>query len=132
MKMIAGFLTALLAMASAAVAQQPAAPFQVFPGAVDLTTSRDTQTLVVQVVQPDGVTRDVTAEAQIAISDPKLAKVEANVVKPLADGAGTVNVTHGGHTVSLPLKVAQAATERPISFKLDVMPVFLKAGCYRG
>ena len=34
--------------------------------------------------------------------------------------------------VSLPVKVKQAKVDRPISFKLDVMPVFMQAGCNVG
>ena len=32
----------------------------------------------------------------------------------------------------MPVKVAQATAERPISFQLDVMPVFMRAGCNTG
>src|SRR5262249_34873671 len=51
---------------------------------------------------------------------------------PLADGATALNVEFGGKTVSVPVKVKDAKVERPISFKLDVMPVFMKAGCNAG
>src|SRR5206468_4365287 len=37
---------------------------QVFPDTVNLETSRDRQSVVVQLVQDDGITRDVTADAQ--------------------------------------------------------------------
>ncbi|HEX8911486.1 MAG TPA: DUF1549 domain-containing protein, partial [Humisphaera sp.] len=90
------------------------------------------QSVIVTVTRPDGVTRDVTAEAKIVPSDPKLAKVEGNVLHPLADGAGTVDVTYAGQTVRVPLTVKGAAADRPVSFRLDVMPVFLKAGCNTG
>src|SRR5688500_1859749 len=75
------------APAAPAAAPAPAdAAFKVFPADINLETSRDNQTFVVQVTQPDGVTRDVTAEAQVSLADPKLAKLEGNVLTPLADG----------------------------------------------
>jgi hypothetical protein len=107
-------------------------PFKVFPDSVNLTTSRDYQSLVVQVVRPDGVTIDVTGQATFAPSDARLARVEGHVVRPLADGAGTINVTFDGKTLNVPLGVKDAAADRPISFKLDVMPTFMRAGCNTG
>ena len=123
--------------AVAAVASPPGATatipaFEVYPPDVNLETSRDFQSLVVKVARADGVTRDVTAEAKFAVSDPKLAKVDGHVVRPLADGAGQVVVTFEGQSVNVPLTVKQAAVDRPVSFKLDVMPVFLRAGCNTG
>src|SRR5437867_13016765 len=43
-----------------------------------------------------------------------------------------MTVTFGGRSVSGPVTVKDAAADRPISFKLDVMPVFMKAGCNAG
>src|SRR3954471_4335002 len=117
--------------ASAALADgQP--PFSVFPDSVNLNTSRDAQSIVVQVVRPDGVTLGVTDKSTFAPSDSKLVKVDGHIIRPLADGAGTINVTYDGKTVSVPLAVKDAAADRPISFKLDVMPVFMRAGCNTG
>src|SRR5205085_811307 len=41
-------------------------------------------------------------------------------------------VSYAGQTQKIPVTVTQAATDRPISFKLDVMPVFMRAGCNQG
>src|SRR5207302_6934171 len=38
----------------------------------------------------------------------------------------------GGRTVHVPVKVKDAKVDRPISFKLDVMPIFMAAGCNQG
>jgi len=120
---------------AAAPAQSSAdkgAPFQVFPPDVSLETSRDYQNIVVQTTRPDGVTVDVTADAKITVSDGNLAKVEGSTLKPLVDGSGEVVVSYNGHTTRLPLTIKQAKEDRPVSFRLDVMPVFLKAGCNTG
>ncbi len=42
------------------------------------------------------------------------------------------DVAYGGKSVKLPVKVKDAKADRPISFKLDVMPVFMRTGCNIG
>jgi hypothetical protein len=74
----------------------------------------------------------VTAEAKAALANPTLAKLEGNVLHPLADGATELTVEWGGKVVKLPVKVTNAKLDRPISFKLDVMPVFMRSGCNTG
>jgi hypothetical protein len=108
------------------------APFEVFPPNVNLNTSLDKQSVIVRVTQPDGVTRDVTAEAAFSLSNPELAKVQGHTVLPQADGACDLQVKYKDQTVSIPVTVKDAKADRPISFKLDVMPVFMKSGCNTG
>ncbi len=105
---------------------------EVFPPEINLTTSRAAQSVIVRLTQPNGVTRDLTGEATYALSDPKLAKVDGHTVKPLADGSCQLQVTAGGQTLTVPVVVKDGQADRPISFKLDVMPIFLKAGCNTG
>jgi len=105
---------------------------RVFPADVNLTTVRDRQSLVVQAAYADGITRDVTHEAKFAIADPKLVRLEGSTLYPAADGATEVTVSYGGKQVMVPIKTVNAADDRPISFQLDVMPVFMKAGCNSG
>ena len=112
-----------------------AAPLQsvaVYPSDVRLLTARDRQSFVVQATYADGITRDVTSEATIALSDPAIAKLSGNVLTPAADGAGEMTVTFEGQTVKVPVTVKDAAADRPISFKRDVMPVFMRTGCNQG
>jgi hypothetical protein len=121
---------AITVRADDAVAKTP--PFQVFPTDVNLATSGDFQTVVARVTRPDGVTQDVTGEAKFELADPKLAGVEGNVVKPLADGETTLKVSWHDQSMTLPVKVKDAKIVRPISFRLDVMPVFMRSGCNVG
>src|SRR6202007_3033858 len=55
-----------------------------------------------------------------------------NEVFPVADGTTEMKVEFGGRSVTVPVKIKDAKVDRPISFKLDVMPVFMKAGCNVG
>ena len=43
-----------------------------------------------------------------------------------------MTVEFAGQTVKVPVKVQRAKADRPITFKLDVMPVFMRAGCNPG
>ncbi|HZL38276.1 MAG TPA: DUF1549 and DUF1553 domain-containing protein [Tepidisphaeraceae bacterium] len=109
-----------------------AAPFVVFPADVNLNTAAAVQSVIVQATRPDGITQDVTAQAKFELTDPTLAKADGNVLKPLADGRTQLKVTYQGKTVDVPVQVKGAKVERPISFRLDVMPVFMRSGCNVG
>src|SRR5207302_11492057 len=51
---------------------------------------------------------------------------------PVADGATELADSFSGRTVKGPVKVKDAKVDRPISFKLDVMPIFMASGCNQG
>ena len=97
-----------------------------------LATSRSRQVFVVQATFADGITRDVTGEAKATLVNPALAKLDKNILTPSADGATELKVEFGGKTISVPVAVKDAVKDRPISFKLDVMPVFMRNGCNQG
>ncbi len=105
---------------------------EVFPDQVSLSTARDRQSLVVQATYADGITRDVTAEATMTPANPALVRRDGFVLHPVADGETTLDVAFGGRSLKVPVKVARAAERPPLSFRLDVMPVFMRAGCNTG
>jgi hypothetical protein len=118
-----------------AAASAPAAALrslQVFPDRIDLTTARDRQSIVVQAAFADGLTRDVTAEAAQTLADPALVRRAGAVYYPLKDGETQLSVAYGGQTATVPVKVSRATAQPPLSFRLDVMPVFMRAGCNTG
>lgn len=104
---------------------------RVFPERVELSTTRDRQSLVVQIVRPDGVTQDVTDTAQFNV-DPAVVKRVGNVLYPLKDGQVEMTVSTPEGVVKVPVAVSKAGQDRPVSFKLDVMPIFMRAGCNTG
>ena len=105
---------------------------RVSPPDVALATNRDFQSMVVQAVYSDGLTRDVTDQASWTFANDALVTRDANVLRPAADGETQLTVGFEGQSVSIPVKVERANEPRAISFKLDVMPVFMKAGCNSG
>jgi hypothetical protein len=104
----------------------------VYPSQIALATSRDMQTVVVQAEYANGITRDVTDKAVWKLDREDVVAREGNQFLPKADGDAKLNVAFESASVDVPINVKQAATDRPISFKLDVMPVFMKAGCNTG
>ncbi|MCA9074599.1 MAG: DUF1549 domain-containing protein [Planctomycetaceae bacterium] len=124
-------ITLLLSTASSATAAE-LDYLRVFPPEISLKTSKDRQSIVVQAVFADGTTEDVTEAAQAALADGSFATIEGNLVKPVADGLTQLNVTFEGQTASVPVTVTEANAPRPVSFKLDIMPIFMKSGCNSG
>src|SRR5206468_10392751 len=59
-------------------------------------------------------------------------RLEKGLISPVADGKTELSIKYGDRMLTVPLKVEHASLERPISFKLDVMPIFMKAGCNSG
>ena len=124
-------LTALLGTGWC-LADDGGAKFEVYPASIQLNTSRGEQSIVCRVVQPDGVTRDVTDQVQWVLPESPIVKMDGNVVRPVSDGAGEIKVKFQDRVASVPATVKDAKLDRPISFKLDVMPVFMRAGCNVG
>ncbi len=135
------FFTSLALLSSVAGAAD-LAELRVYPPEVSLKTSKDRQSVVVQAVYADGITRDVTEDAQWTFADEKIAQRGAtggdapagvsNVVQPTGDGQTELTVAFEGQSVKVPVSVSVAQSPRPVSFKLDVMPIFLKMGCNSG
>ena len=135
-KTLSGLATFLLAgglAASSVIAQEPVpVSIAVYPPNAQINTIRDRQSIVVQATYADGITRDVTKAATFAFANPAFVKFENHTMYPVADGKTELKVDFGGKSVVVPVEVAQATADRTISFKLDVMPVFMKAGCNTG
>lgn len=131
-------ITLRLALATSAVDASPAAAGQsfkslhVFPSQITLTTKRDAQSVVVQAEYADGITRDVTNKASWKVDHEEFVARDGNRFVPKADGDAKLTVTFESGSAEVPISVKQATTDPPVSFKLDVMPVFLKAGCNSG
>ncbi|MFP6618555.1 MAG: cell surface protein, partial [Pirellulaceae bacterium] len=105
---------------------------RVYPTEVTLKTNRDRQAIIVQSVDETGITRDVTKDAKLSLDKPEPVQLKENTLYPQADGEAKLTIEYGGHQVVVPIQVTEATADRPISFRLDVMPVFMKGGCNTG
>lgn len=110
----------------------PVRSLAVYPEKIALETKRDFHQFTAVATFEDDVTQDVTAKAKVTLSDPSLAKVEGFRLLPLKDGAGTLTVEWHGHKVDVPFEVKGAEADRPVSFIMDVMPVFMRDNCNTG
>jgi hypothetical protein len=110
-----------------------AAPvLKVFPASVDLQGQDDRQSIVVQEVNDQGTTRDVTATAKYRLADESLAALKGQILYPKKDGTTKLLIEAGKLKAEIPVTVKDAVAKRPVSFRLDVMPVFMKHGCNNG
>ena len=127
-------LTAAPGADNSAPPAPPTGPFtlEVFPGDVNLKTKRAFQSVVVRITEQSGVQRDVTAQASFSFADSAKATIDKGIVAPLADGETKLKVAYAGQSIDVPVKVADVQTDPAISFRRDVMPVFLRAGCNSG
>ena len=104
----------------------------IHPTQISLSTKEDFNSFIIVAKYGDDVTRDVTRESTLSLSNENVVRMENNTIHPVKDGNSTLTVTFQNRKVELPITVKDAVEERPISFNLDVMPVFLKAGCNTG
>ena len=104
----------------------------IYPPDIQLEYSNDRQRFIVVATLTDGVTEDVTDKANVKLSNPKLVRLEQNTLHPVADGELQLEIEHAGRKATAPVKVVKATESRPVSFEMDVMPVFTRAGCNTG
>src|SRR4051812_7335231 len=125
-----------LAAQSAAPTHAPSAhglsAIHVYPAQISLTTARDSQSVIVQAEYADGITRDVTDKVTWKLDHEDRVTRSGNLLRPKADGDAKLMVAFESQATDVPITVKQAAVDPPISFKLDVMPVFMRAGCNVG
>ena len=105
---------------------------QIFPLKVSLNTNSDLQRLVAVATYNDGTTRDITDKVEFETEDPSLVTIEGNLFRPRSDGDTSIKISFHGKSASTPIKITDSEKERPISFRLDVMPVFMRASCNNG
>ena len=104
----------------------------VYPPDVHLNTQRDSQRVIVVASRDDGLTLDITGDAELKLSEEGIARLDDRTLYPVADGSAKLVAEYQGHQAQASIEVVEAAVERPISFHLDVMPVLMRAGCNSG
>lgn len=105
---------------------------RLFPETITLESARDAQTILLVATYQDDVTIDVTPFARFRLANPALGRFELARLLPQADGATELIAEFAGREVKAPVEVKGATQDRPASFRLDVMPVFMRGGCNTG
>lgn len=104
----------------------------VYPPSILLHSKKDFNSIIVQAKYSNDVTEDVLKKSDFALSQAGLVELKDGIVYPVKDGKTELKVSFQGLERTIPIQVSEAIADRSISFNLDVMPVFLKAGCNSG
>ncbi len=134
---------ACLLLSGAAHAASPDAPvaqsdprktieLDVYPQSISLNSGEDFQSIVAVLRREDGVTLDVTDRVRWSLEDESLAKIDGHIVRPVADGTTVLAGHFEDALVQVKVSVENAATNPPVSFAKDVMPVLTRSGCNTG
>lgn len=106
---------------------------EIFPDKFALETQRDYHRVVVMATFADATTRDVTRFSNLHLADTKVAQLDGDTLKPVSAAGSTDLVAKlGSQSVKVPVTVTDGTKDRPVSFHLDVMPIFLRGGCNQG
>lgn len=110
-----------------------ASELQIRPAEVSLQRPEAAQQVVVQRTDETGRSIDVTREVTFAVDPPNIATIdERGLVRPRANGSGTIVVTLNGQQQTVPLVVEHLDDPAPISFRREIIPILTKAGCNSG
>ena len=125
-------LVVMMLLTGSVEAQNELSEINVYPENIDLSNSRDNQKILVQARFANGLTEDVTEQATLTVGDANVVTLSGSEVFPKADGETQVTVAFGGKQVILPTVVKDSAADPALSFKNDIMPIFMKANCNTG
>ena len=102
----------------------------VYPSEILLDDGDDYQGVIAVATRANGVTLDVSDQVEWIVEG--AARLEGNRLLPVADGATVLRASYGAHQAEAPVKVVGVANHPPVSFRHDVMPIFLRGGCNAG
>ncbi len=104
-----------------------------YPAEIELSGPRDEQRIGVLGAFADGRSWELTSSAKYTIANTKIAEVDATgIVRPVGDGQTTVTIESNGKSQTIPVKVAKAAADIPVSFTREIVPILTRAGCNQG
>ena len=103
-----------------------------YPKSITLKTQEDFNSVVLVATYSDDVTRDVTFESSMWLENSAIADFRDKILYPKQQGETKLLAEFEGKRIEVPVVVTEPTVPRPVSFKLDVMPVFMKAGCNTG
>lgn len=105
---------------------------KVYPTSVQLDNRRDRQSLVVMARYENDTTEDVTGNTQFTLLNPSLAERRKHTFYPLQDGETQLLAKVGGFEIKVPFAVKSSGVTPPLTFELDVLPVFMRERCNTG
>ncbi len=110
----------------------PVTRLAVHPERLTLSGRYESAQVIVTAHLASGELADVTRLAKFQL-DGGVAEIGVTgLVKPLKNGATSLKVALGSHTVEVPVSVADFRDAQPVDYIRDVNPVMTKAGCNAG
>ncbi|HWB08987.1 MAG TPA: DUF1549 and DUF1553 domain-containing protein [Pirellulales bacterium] len=130
-------IAVLSAWVSIGLAHATAAPFRVEPATLALEGNFARAQLVVTALNPDGTiserSADLTAQASYNSTNPQVVAVlRPGFLLAVADGDAAIQVSAGGETIEVPVKVTGVTAQPQIGFTSQVLAALNKAGCSAG
>ena len=122
--------TTVIAFTLASTVAQPGLEIQ--PAAVTLTGPGAAQRILVLRTADKTVVGDVTEQAELFSSNPKVATVENGVVRAVGDGETNISASHDDMRAVIKVKVEKTREPAGVSFTNHVIPVLTKLGCNSG
>jgi Protein of unknown function (DUF1549)/Protein of unknown function (DUF1553)/Bacterial Ig-like domain (group 2) len=114
-------------------AKVPLVKIAILPASISIEGPRYKQRLVVEGTFADGHQEDLTSQAKLLSSNPKVAEIDKDhFAIPQSDGQATITAAVAGHRASAPLAVHDFSAATIWSFRNDVLPVMTKVGCNSG
>ncbi|MGI9428704.1 MAG: DUF1549 domain-containing protein [Bythopirellula sp.] len=130
--------TLLLCQSATLAAQSDKVPptqfvsLDVYPEQVTLNHADDIQRMVAIATRADGVTLDVTKLANWQVHESDSLVFAAGKLTATADGTAKLTVEFAGLQATAQLTASNTGERVPVSFRHDVIPVFLRHGCNAG
>src|SRR3954454_11444159 len=102
------------------------------PAQIDLRHRYDYAQLILTSQLATGEQVDVTRLARVERPEALIQMSPTGLIRPVADGAGALQVSLDGQMLSIPVKVTGQKEKYPVSFVRDVMPTLARMGCNAG
>ncbi|HEV3387319.1 MAG TPA: DUF1549 domain-containing protein, partial [Gemmata sp.] len=125
-------IVTLLAITPFGVCAADPVSVAVYPTTIEISHQRQPHSIQVLATTADGFSLDLRDAAKFTSTDPEIATVDSGWVRPVSSGQTSISVSAGGQSFTIPVKVTLSATEPPISFRHEVMPVLTRSGCNAG
>jgi hypothetical protein len=110
-----------------------AAEIRISPPSILLDSPETSQQVLVTEVVSKNRPNDLSRSVRYEIMPPNIATVDARgLVRPVADGSGTLVVYNQDQRISIPLEVRSLKKPRPVSFRNEIVPILTKARCNSG
>jgi hypothetical protein len=105
---------------------------EVFPTSVELRNVYDDRQVLVTAVLETGERVDVTRLAQTRVPASLVSMSPTGLVRPVANGSGSLHFQLGDRGLDLPIKVKGQQDPYTVSFVREIMPLMSRIGCNAG